>query len=156
MSRFLLPLAACLIAALPLAGCQSPSGQALAQSPAIFTDMRPTSGIDFDLAHHRSPLTILETIGHGAGLLDFDGDGLLDVLLTGPSRVRLYHNLGGWRFQDVTSGSGLKQDGFWSGVAVGDYDNDGWPDLFLAGYNCSALYHNIRGRFENVTAGSGL
>ena len=123
----------------------------------LFDDVLPASGIDFATKQTHSPLTILETMGHGAGLIDVDGDGLLDIVLAGPDKIHLYRNLGNYRFQDITAGSGLKQAGYWQGVAVGDYDNDGRPDLYVCGYNCSALYHNEGGgKFRDVTAQAGL
>jgi hypothetical protein len=113
--------------------------------------------VDYTLGHQgRSPLNILETIGQGAAFLDYDGDGQLDLLLIGPSQVRLYHNAGG-RFTDVSRGAGLDLPGYWIGVAVGDYDNDGRPDLYLSGYHCGALLHNEAGaRFRDVTQASGF
>ncbi len=134
-----------------------------------FEDVTNASGIDFsyrngDEAGH---LTLLETLGGGIGLIDYDRDGLLDIFVTGggyfddktirghPSR--LYRNLGKWRFQDVTAQVGLDRPLFYShGCAVGDYDNDGWPDLFVTGYGAFCLYRNDRGKFVDVTAKSGL
>ena len=53
-------------------------------------DRYAESGIDFKLGHGgRTPLTIQDTIGHGIALIDADGDGLLDIVLTGPDRVKL-------------------------------------------------------------------
>jgi len=123
-----------------------------------FSDVAPTSGIDFKLGHAgRSPLNIVDTIGHAAALIDVDSDGLLDVLLTGPDVVRLYRNLGDWRFQEITAKSGLRSKGFWQGCAVGDLDGDGRPDLYLAAKGGAALYHNLGGgTFRDVTPGSGL
>ena len=123
----------------------------------IFEDVYPATGIDFAVSKPDKPLNILETIGHGGAIMDVDGDGIPDVLLVGPDRVALYKNLGDFRFQDITNGSGLRQKGYWCGVAVGDYDNDGKPDIFLCGYDCSALYHNEGGgHFREVTESAGV
>src|SRR5262249_11178557 len=74
----------------------------------LFVDEYPQSGIDFVLGHGgRTPLNIQETLGHGAAMLDADGDGRLDLVFLGPDRVALYRNLGDWRFADATAGSGL-------------------------------------------------
>ena len=125
--------------------------------PALFDDVLGGSGIDFQVKNTQSPLNILQTLGHGVGLIDTDGDGLLDIVCVGPDKVALYRNLGNWHFQDITASSGLRQPGYWEGIAVGDYDNDGKPDLYLCGYNCSALYHNEgNGRFREVTREAGL
>ncbi|MEP6755662.1 MAG: CRTAC1 family protein [Chthonomonadales bacterium] len=125
--------------------------------PFVFEDISKTTGIQFEIKHTKSPLNILDTIGHGVGIVDFDGDGLMDIILLGPDKVKLFKNLGNHKFQDVTDQSGFKQKGYWCGIAIGDYDNCGRPDVFICGYDCSALYHNEGGgRFTDVTAGSGL
>jgi hypothetical protein len=113
--------------------------------------------------------TILESLGGGVALLDYDRDGRLDIFLTGGGYFdpadksikgypnRLYHNEGNGRFRDVTAEAGLDKPLFYShGCAVGDYDNDGWPDLLVTGYGRVALYHNNHGKFEEVTRAAGL
>ncbi|HLK60888.1 MAG TPA: CRTAC1 family protein [Chthonomonadaceae bacterium] len=146
-----------------LVGCNPPvttappSPNPTPASSALFEDVIPTSGIDFAIKQTESPLNIQQNVGHGVALIDFDGDGLLDIVFIAPDHVRLYKNLGHYKFQEVTANSGLRQAGFWQGVAVGDYDNDGRPDLYLCGYDCSALYHNEGGgKFREVTAEAGL
>ena len=97
---------------------------------------------------------IVETVSAGLALFDYDGDGLIDIyLLNGsplkgtkaatPPRNALYHNLGAWRFQDVTASSGLGDTGYGLGVAVGDYDNDGDEDVYLNNYGPNVLYRNF-------------
>lgn len=68
--------------------------------------------------------------------LDYDGDGLLDLLvvedLLGKIGSKLFHNEGALRFRDRTGESGLPTDLGGLGAAVGDVNNDGWPDIFIA------------------------
>jgi hypothetical protein len=106
--------------------------------------------------HRIGHLAILESLGGGAGLIDFDGDGLLDVFLpgggtyTGPNTrtiigkpCKMYKNLGGFKFKDVTAEVGLDKINFYThGVAVADFNNDGWPDLLVTGWHHLALFRN--------------
>ncbi len=138
------------------AAARHDGGRPVAQ-PVIFTDELPRSGIDFSIHQTRSPITIKESVGHGVAMIDYDGDGLPDLVFLGPDMVKVYHNDGHWHFTDVTSRMHIRQKGYWQGVAVGDYDNDGYPDLYVCGYNCSALYHNEHGHgFKEVTQEAGL
>jgi enediyne biosynthesis protein E4 len=143
-------------------------------TPALFRDVTTTTGVEFRYRNGEEAdrYSILETVGGGVGLLDYDGDGLLDVFVCGGGYFegselrgypnRLYKNLGGWRFRDVTAEAGLDGPLFYShGCAVADYDRDGWPDLLVTGYGRLALYHNVpdgRGgrRFEEVSRPTGL
>src|SRR6266567_7670501 len=77
---------------------------------------------------------IVETTGNGVAILDYDNDGLPDVLLVNGDRFQrdgaptgpvLYRNLGGLRFEDVTRKAGLSHSGWGQGVCAGDIDNDG-------------------------------
>jgi hypothetical protein len=124
-------------------------------------------------------LAILESLGGGAGLIDFDGDGLYDVFLPGGGTYtgantrtivgnpcKLYKNLGGFKFKDVTKEVGLDKIDFYThGVAVADYNRDGWPDLLVTGWGRLALFRNdpvdpndpSKGRkFTDVTKEAGL
>ncbi len=129
-----------------------------AQWKDLFEDCTPSSGVDFSYhnGEESNHYTILESLGGGVALVDFDGDGLLDIFLIGGgtfhganpptitgSSNRLYKNLGNWKFRDVTTECGLDKPLFYShGVAVGDYDCDGWPDLLVTGYRGITLYAN--------------
>lgn len=110
-----------------------------------------------------------ETMAGGIALFDYDGDGDLDLLLTGGADIRtlkkpsakffnrLLANDGKGHFTDVTEKAGLAGAGFDNGAAVGDYDNDGHPDLFAGGVHHNTLYHNRGdGTFEDVSAKAGL
>ncbi len=121
---------------------------------ALFRDITASSGIAFTYRNgaEAGHLSILESLGGGVALLDFDGDGKLDIFLPGGGSFegkeirgrpcKLYRNLGG-KFDDASDR--LHIDGGWfynHGAAVGDYDRDGWPDLLLTGWDRLALFHN--------------
>lgn len=72
--------------------------------------------------------------GMGVYAVDYDNDGITDLLVTGYGGNALYHGLGNCRFEDVTDKAGVKGSGFMTGAAWGDYDRDGRLDLFVAGY----------------------
>ena len=123
--------------------------------PAIFRDITAASGISFAYRNgaEADHLSILESLGGGVALLDFDGDGLLDLFLPGggPSRARTFTaSLASSIATSATSSSRMPAIGcnrrigwfYTHGAAVGDYDRDGWPDLLLTGWDRLALFHN--------------
>jgi hypothetical protein len=128
--------------------------------PAYFRDVTADSGLDFTYRNgvEANQFTILETVGGGVALIDYDQDGLLDIFAVGggyfdgPGQTeikghpcKLYRNLGNWRFQDVTREVNLEIPWFYThGVAVADYDRDGLPDLLVTGYGHIRLFHNER------------
>ena len=76
-----------------------------------------------------------------AGVLDYDGDGLLDLLIVEdrfsprPARTRLCRNLGNFKFADVTLDAALPKDLFGFGVAIADLNDDSRPDFFVTHSN---------------------
>ena len=159
----------------------TPRDQSRQNTPFAYRDVTDGSGVDFTYRNGEEAnlYSILESVGGGVALLDFDGDGLLDVFVTGGGSFagadnrditglpcRLYKNLGGWKFQDVTSQVGLDRIDFYShGVAVGDFNCDGWPDLLVTGWGRLMLFRNdpvsaadaSAGRkFTDVTREAGL
>lgn len=72
--------------------------------------------------------------GGGAGIGDFNSDGLPDIFFTGNMvACRLYLNKGNFRFKDVTEESNTDGEGKWCrGVAVIDINNDGRPDIYIS------------------------
>ena len=94
-----------------------------------------------------------EIMGSGGGFLDFDSDGLLDIVLLEAvwggggsqtrSRVRLYRQFSQGIFREVTSSAGLDQFASYAvGLAIGDYDSDGDSDLFISCQGPDVLYNN--------------
>jgi hypothetical protein len=166
------------VAAVGFFGCR-PTPPDLPSPPPLFDDATATSGIDFtyrngdDFTPHL--LTILESLGGGGAALDFDGDGLLDLLFAGGGQFtgpggkvirgrpcKLYRNRGGFKFDSVDVLPEPAGGWFYShGVAVADYDRDGWPDVLVTGWERVALFRNVPaeggGRaFADVTAAVGL
>ena len=141
--------------------------------PAVprFRDVAEEAGIRFVYDNDQTPLRRLpETMGGGLGLLDYDGDGWLDVYCvqggtfpigdrSSQGGDRLFRNVGDGTFEDVTHAAGLGEfpKAYGHGVAVGDVDNDGHPDLFVTRWRSYALYHNRGdGTFEDLTDAAGL
>lgn len=77
--------------------------------------------------------------GRSIGVLDHDGDGLVDLFVVEDiydgGSSRLYRNLGGFRFEDATDAARLPLDIHGLGLATGDVNDDGWTDLFVGGSN---------------------
>jgi len=135
-----------------------------------FVDDAEPAGLRFVHDNGKSSLKRLpETMSGGVALLDYDGDGWLDVYAVqgGPlppsanpsCQDRLFRNRGNGTFEDVSDRAGLSRfaGGYGHGVAVGDYDNDGHPDLFVTRWQSYALLRNRGdGAFEDVTAKAGL
>jgi hypothetical protein len=105
---------------------------------------------------------ILETMGSGVALFDYDSDSDLDVYFVNAGTVtpftgaanRLFRNEGAFRFVDVTEQSGLGDEGFGMGVAVADVDNDSDLDVYVTNYGPNALYRNAGdGTFTRSVAG---
>jgi len=137
-------------------------------SPFLFAEIAKEAGIDFVHFSGMTPEKYFPTAnGSGVAMFDYDGDGWLDLYFAtatllplgtaekGPNR--LYKNLGGNRFRDVTESSGLGFRGFCHGVVVGDVDNDGDQDVFLCNYGPNKLYaNNGDGTFSDVSDRAGV
>jgi len=146
-------------------------------APGNFVDVTAASGVQF---HHYASQTakkyMLEIMGSGVALFDYDNDGRLDIFLVNGAPIsdptpagtiprkndpkywhRLYHQRPDGTFEDVTERAGVQGLGYGFGVAVGDYDNDGFEDLFVTEYGGNRLYHNNgNGTFTDVTEQAGV
>jgi hypothetical protein len=161
----------CLLALLTVAAASRPDVQ--------FSDVTQAVGIDFK---HESSATaskyLVETMGGGVALLDYDNDGRLDVFFTNGAKIedtmtggrqpdksnpafwnRLYRQGADGTFVDMTEKAGLTgmpQNRYGMGTAVGDYDNDGFQDIYVTSYGANTLYHNNGdGTFTDVTERAG-
>ena len=111
---------------------------------------------------------ILESGGSGVALFDYDGDGRLDIYLVTaaeltktrervPHRNALYRNLGGLRFEDVSSKAGVDAAAWGNGVCAGDFDDDGRLDLYVTNWGPNLLFRNQGdGTFAEVAARAGV
>src|SRR5437016_515577 len=139
-------------------------------APIVFSDITKQAGLEKFLHRSGSPEKkfILETVGSGVALLDYDNDGWLDIYLVNGStyaesgkaaapHAALFHNNHDGTFTDVALKAGVTNDRWGFGVAVGDYDNDGWPDFYVTNFGKNRLYHNNHdGTFTDVAERAGV
>lgn len=145
---------------------------------SVFVDQAAALGVDFTHdAFLSGDMHFMEIAGFGCGVLDYDGDGDLDLWFlqgsaagrqvepsigadTRPKTDRLYKNLlketGKLAFEDVTEQAGIREDGYGMGLAAGDYDADGDLDVYVANFGPNALWRNNGdGTFSEVAAATG-
>lgn len=167
-------IAAALGLACVFAGCSKPAAPvAVAEQPLagqpFFDDVTAASGVaaTYRDGQEAGLYAILESLGGGVALFDYDGDGLLDLFFPGGGSLdgnvvaghlgKLYRNLGGFKFEDVTASVMPEQTIFYThGCAVADYDCDGWPDLLVTGWGRVALYHNEAADAADASRGRRL
>ncbi|MCA9168781.1 MAG: VCBS repeat-containing protein [Planctomycetales bacterium] len=139
--------------------------QALPTDGKLFTPLAPDeSGIDFQITWDKPAsydrIFYSQNTGGGVTVGDYDNDGWPDIYLTSPSGGnRLFRNLGGMRFQDVTADAGLHDPDFWgTGATFVDIDNDGDVDLYTCSYSMTnRLYLNQGdGSFKQEPSAFGL
>jgi enediyne biosynthesis protein E4 len=134
----------------------------------VFEDITAEAGITFVATTGADGRKLMpETMGSGVGMLDYDGDGWLDLIMVNGRSwdstkkcsplLTIYHNERNGNFRDVTAELGLeKLCGYGMGVAVADYDGDGRPDIFVTSLDGNHLLHNNGDHFSDVTEAAGL
>ena len=165
--------------ALPAPARDELTAAATAPFDVRLTDVTSASGVAFK--QENSPTArkyLIETMGGGVAVLDYDNDGWLDLFFTNGAPLtdpmpadarpvksdrfsnRLYRNNHDGTFSDVARVAGVDGVGTGSygmGVAVGDFDNDGFEDVYVTGYATNTLFRNDgHGHFQDVTGRAGV
>ena len=135
-----------------------------------FTDVAVEAGVAYGDAGQ-------EEGSMGVAVGDYDNNGRLDIVKTNfmDETSTLYHNQGGWFFEDVTylAGLGVNTKYVGWGIQFLDIDQDGWKDILVANGHIypelsgagkgedyrqgKILYWNLRnGSFRDVTNSAGM
>jgi enediyne biosynthesis protein E4 len=147
------------------------AGGFISTGPTVFNDVARQAGLT-SWKHSVGTTAksyIVESLGSGVALLDYDNDGWMDIFLVNgmtydamngkaePPHAALFHNNHDGTFTNVAAKAGVTNDRWGVGVAVGDYDNDGWPDLYVTNVGKNRLYHNNHdGTFTDVAVKAGV
>lgn len=146
---------------------QMVSGGPAHSYPQLY-DITATTNIKFEHVSSPEQKFIVESMGGGVALIDYDRDGWPDIYFTGAQSVEmasagkaarsaLYHNNHDGTFTDVSDKAGVTSPCWAQGVAVGDYNNDGWPDMIVTCISGVVLYrNNDDGTFTDATKQAGL
>jgi len=142
------------------------------RGPTLFVVVPPEdSGVrtenkydDPEIWGRRSREFDLGAVGTGVAIGDYDGDGRPDLFIVSKTEsCRLFRNLGGWRFEDVTEKAGVGDAGaaarIWKqGATFVDVNNDGWLDIYVCRYGApNLLYINQGdGTFKEEAHACGL
>lgn len=147
------------------------AGGLVEKGPIVFEDLSRSSGLATwkYVGGTAAKALIVESLGGGVALLDYDNDGWLDIYLVNgmtyealsgkasSPHAALFHNNHDGTFTNVAEKAGVTNDRWGVGVAVGDYDNDGWPDLYVTNVGKNRLYHNNHnGTFTDVAEKAGV
>ena len=162
-----------------VAVCSCALSLSIASAPGTiqFTDIAPTAGIHADIrCGDPAKKWITEANGSGVAWLDYDNDGLMDLLIINGSNmdelrkvvagatpapsstgVYLFRNLGHGKFEDVTQRAGLTNAYWGTGANAADYNNDGFTDILITNIGRDLLYkNNGNGTFTEVSSAAGL
>ena len=136
-----------------------------------FQDVHDATGLDFSYYNGKTGfLYLIESMGGGVGVIDYDHDGWPDLFFPQGNDMlkegaksqaewhdQLFRNIGGTGFKTVPSQVGVGDPGYGLGVAVGDFDNDGFDDLLVTNFGrCSMLQNQGDGTFRDVSKRAGL
>jgi hypothetical protein len=147
------------------------AGGTVKTGPHVFQNVAGAAGLSKWKHVMGSPekLYLLDTIGSGVALLDFDGDGWIDIYLVNGStreamggkspapRAALFHNNHDGTFTDVAAKAGVTNERWGFGAVVGDFDNDGHPDIYVSNFGSNRLYRNNGdGTFTDVAEKAGV
>lgn len=138
---------------------------------ASFADVTKRATVSFTYRNGQESghFAILESLGGGVGMTDYDNDGDLDLLVPGGGEYRtdkeivglspgLFRNEGGWRFSARAGEAGIESAPWYShGAAAGDFDNDGFTDILITGYGGLLLFQNQGdGTYRQIARDAGL
>ncbi|HEY8310587.1 MAG TPA: VCBS repeat-containing protein, partial [Gemmatimonadaceae bacterium] len=147
------------------------AGGFVTTGPIIFKDVAAAAGLTKWKHTMGTPEKnyIIETVGSGVALLDYDNDGWLDIYLVNgstydaisgkatPPHAALFHNNHDGTFTDVAQKAGVTNDRWGYGAVIGDFDNDGWPDIYVTNFGKNRLYRNNHdGTFTDVAEKAGV
>lgn len=169
-----------LAASLTVAGCNRESttpivsgdhDEVTSASSISFVDITAESGVDafYRNGEEAKYRAIVESLGGGVAVLDYDNDGHLDLYFPLGGRLdsdlvpvgeagALFRQIDFPGFHRVTDEAALaRPDHYSHGVAAADYNQDGFIDLLITGYGGLTLFRNSGdGTFEVATDGAGL
>ncbi|MEZ6092262.1 MAG: CRTAC1 family protein [Pirellulaceae bacterium] len=136
----------------------------------VFHDRTTSSGIAFAYSsggHNTN--SILESLGGGVGIIDYELDGNPDLFFPGGGELnvgetpvplvnQLCRQVDVWKFQEVSGKASVKESKHYThGCEIADFDNDGFDDVLVTGYGGVQLFRNQGdGTFASVAAQVGL
>ena len=153
------------------------AGGTVKSGPIVFQEVAQKAGLTTWQHVMGSPdkRYILESIGSGVAILDYDNDGWPDIYLVNgstqaaledangkpgkalPPHAALFHNNHDGTFTDVTEKAGVANNRWGFGAAVADFDNDGFPDIYVTNFGKNRLYHNNHdGTFTDIAEKAGV